>query len=221
MGFGISSYINKFAKSAVIEWVDPQYEELLEASSNASLVAGYLTGLLVKEDITPDVKKLERHSFSSSISENVLESGAIVAEHVIQHPVRVSVQFEQTNNSLGSRYQSEISDFLGFSTVFDKLVELWEKKIECTVITQHKKYENMVIESMPIVHRSPYRGAYQVMAEFKQIKKRKIFAAYAAKDKGTSKSSMQTAEGGLQQTTDFTAPPGTDFGNLPTNPWSK
>lgn len=212
MGFGVSQYINKFTKGAIIEWVSDQ--GLLESAINT------LTGYVVKENITPDVKKSETHRYSSSVSENVLESGAIVSEHIIQHPVRVTVQFEQTNNTIGSRYASAIADKLGFSTVFDKLVELWEKKIECTVITEHKKYKNMVIESLPIVHRSPYRGSFQVMVEFKQLKKRRITKSYNANNKGTSMSSMETAEGGFQQATEFT-PPGTDFGNLPTNPWSK
>lgn len=219
MGFGVSQYVNKFTKSAIIEWIDPKWADLVEGFEFQSYLANTLIGWIFGDSITPDVKKSESHRYSSSVSENVLESGAIVAEHIIQHPITITIQFEQTNNTIGTRYASAIADKLGFTTVFDKLVELWEKKIECTVITEHKKYKNMVIESMPIVHRSPYRGSYQVMAEFKQLKKRKITKFYNANNKGTSMSSMETTEGGFQQATEFTPP--TDFGNLPTSPWSK
>lgn len=189
MGFGISTIVNTFTKSALIEWVDPEYED--------STIVKSLEGM-IRDSITPDVKKTEIHKMSSSVTETILENGSVISEHIIQSPVSVTLSFEETN---GGKLLNNIVNYVTKrKTTFDKLVDIWERKIQCTIITEHKKYNNMVISNMPIVHKEPYKGAYQIMVDFKQINTRNILTKYRAKDIGTIKSSMQTLEGGFQQT---------------------
>lgn len=201
MGLGITGVVNTLMKSAIIEWQDPDAEPIVDTNSKiVNYAVDYLYGLVAGNSIKPDVKKSESHRYQSEVTQNVMEDGSIVAEHIIQRPIVVTLSFEMTNGSLGARFVPNIARWVGYDTVFDKLVKIWEKKIECTVITHHKKYENMVIENMPIVHKSPYKGAYQVMCDFIQLKKRDLGYKYPAKELSTSKSAMKTVEGGLQKT---------------------
>lgn len=200
MALGIAGVVNVLTRSAIIEWIDPEKEPIIDTHSKIiDYTVEYLYGLVAGNSITPDVKKSESHRYQSEVTQNTMEDGSIVAEHVIQKPITLTISFEMTNGAIGSRFSQKIANWVGYSTVFDKLISLWEKKIECTVITQHRKYENMVIENMPIVHKAPYRGAYQVMCDFIQLNKRDLGYNYPAKEISTAKSAMPTVEGGLQK----------------------
>lgn len=202
MGLGITGVVNLLTKSAIIEWIDPEKEPIVSTNSKiVNYAVEYLYGLVAGNSITPDVKKSESHRYQSEITQNTMEDGTVIAEHIIQKPVTVTLSFEMTNGTLGTRFVPNIAKWVGFDTIFDKLIMLWEKKIECTVITHHKKYEHMVIENMPIVHKAPYKGAYQVMCDFIQLNKRSLGVKYPAKEVSTAKSAMATVEGGLQKTT--------------------
>ena len=183
---------------ALISW-----EEETEEESNgfidkaANFVKNAIFG--TTNTIDPDVKKSETHQLQSEVTQNVLETGELVTEHIIQKPIKVSLVFEMTNGTIGGRLSPKIGSMLGFNTVFDKLFKIWKDKKICTITTFHKKYENMVIENMPIVHKAPYKGAYKVACDFIQLN-RKYLGVVPAKDKGTAKSAMETQEGGLQKT---------------------
>lgn len=206
MSLGIAGIVNRLTRSAIIEWIDPAKEPIIDTHSRiVNYAVEYLYGFVSGNSITPDVKKQESHRFQSEVTQNTMEDGSIVAEHIIQKPIAVTLSFEMTNGSfgssiVGSRTVQQVARWLGYNTTFDKLVSLWEKKIECTVITQHRKYENMVIENLPIVHKSPYKNAYQVMCDFIQLKKKDLGYSYPAKEISTAKSAMKTVEGGLQKT---------------------
>ena len=185
--------------TALISWEEPEMDN--KSSGIMSSVKKMIFG--AANEIDPDVIKSEAHQFQSEVTQNVMETGSIVAEHIIQKPIRVTLTFEMTNGTLGGRMNTSIQGLagklLGFELTFDKLVKLWEKKIECTISTFHKKYENMVIENMPIVHKAPYKGAYKVSCDFVKLNK-KYLGIMSAKEKGTAQSAMETQEGGLQKT---------------------
>ena len=181
--------------TALISWEEPGIEQ------GSSFVKKKIFG--AANEINPDVLKSEAHQFQSEVTQNVMETGSIVAEHIIQKPIRVTLTFEMTNGTLGGRMNTSIQGLagklLGFELTFDKLVKIWEQKIECTISTFHKKYENMVIENMPIVHKAPYKGAYKVSCDFVKLNK-KYLGIMSAKEEGTAQSAMTTQEGGLQKT---------------------
>ena len=187
MGFGVSGLINKFTRQVLIRWGDTESENFLE-------------GWRDNKAITPDVKKSETHGYQSNVTQMAVEDGSIIAEHVIQQPITVSAQFEETNNTV-KRFDKALGS-LGIEkkSTFDKLVEIWEKKILCQVITEHKIYYDMVIQNMPIQHRAPYRGALSITCEFTQLNfAAPIRSIFVGKDAGLSKSASQTVNGGTQK----------------------
>lgn len=179
---------------ALISW-----EEETEEESNGfiDIVKNSIFG--TTNTIDPDVKKSETHQLQSEVTQNVLETGELVTEHIIQKPIKVSLVFEMTNGTIGGTLNPQIGSMLGFNTVFDKLYKIWEQKIECTITTFHKSYENMVIENMPIVHKAPYKGAYKVACDFIKLTKKNI-GLTPAKEEETAMAATETQEGGLQKT---------------------
>ena len=201
MGFGISGLINKYTRPALIKYYnyDGSNNSMWGVNTIGELMnrSNYIAGLTSVETITPDVKKSETHGYQSNVTQMAMEDGSIVSEHIIQQPITVSLQFEETNNTTGGR----IADGLfGPKKTFDQLVKLWENKTVCEIITEHKIYENMVIQNMPIQHRAPYRGSLSVSCEFTQMNFAKpVRTMYVSGDSGVSKAASSTVSGGQQQ----------------------
>lgn len=152
--------------------------------------------------IFADVKVSESHRFMSNITEQTMEDGSVVAEHVIPQPANVTLQIEETNNTLGARLSG---GFFGPQQTFDKLVQLWENSVPLTITTQHKQYTNMVIANMPILHRAPYRNALQISIDLKQLRFVKLqTVAYKGKTEGINKAASAAVSAGRQVLTPFT-----------------
>lgn len=215
MGFGISSFVSRGTRKALIRWIDPEnnnesdvYDNSNEGSifdpkSIAQNAKQFLTlalvGDLATNSITPDVRKSEVHKFRSNVTETAMEDGSIVSQHVIQRPIEITLQFEETNSG---KMISNVLSSLGFIdqvSTFDKLVDIWTRKIPVQIITEQAQYDNMVIESMPIIHKQPYKGALQIMCDFKQLN---FYTAgtfpYKGKSKNINKSVSPRVEGGTQ-----------------------
>ena len=153
----------------------------------------FIEGEVDENVIKPDVKRSETHGYQSNVTQMALEDGSIVAEHIIQQPITVSVQFEETNGLL-------ISGTVQKNGTFDKLVDIWKNKTVCQVITEHKIYDNMVVQNMPIQHRAPYKGALSITCDFTQLSfTSPTRAVFIGKSEGLTKSSSGTVQGGQQK----------------------
>lgn len=146
--------------------------------------------------IFADVKVSESHRYQSNVTDQTLEDGSAINEHVIPQQPQVTLQIEETNNTTGSRFSG---GFFGPQQTFDKLVQLWENAVPLTITTQHKQYENMVIANMPILHRAPYRNALQVSIDLRQLRFAKMeVISYQAKSEGLQKAASSNVSGGRQ-----------------------
>ena len=151
--------------------------------------------------IFADVKVSESHRFQSNVTEQTMEDGIAVHEHVIPQQQQVTLQREETNNTTGSRL---IGGSFGPQQTFDKLVELWENSVPLTITTQHKQYTEMVIANMPMVHRAPYRNALQINIDLRKLNFAKLeTVSYKGKTAGTTKSASKEVAGGQQMTTKY------------------
>ena len=223
MGFGISSFVSRGTRKALIRWVDPEDEKqevkdnslgeevegqsMAKNSKNNFLTLAFV-GDITSRSITPDVRKSEVHKFRSSVTEVALEDGSIAAQHIIQKPIEMTLQFEETNAGMFGKTLSQIGRITGIdslvqTTVYDKLTDIWRRKIPVTIITEQAQYDNMAIENMPIVHQQPYKGALKVMADFKQLSYYTLAGfQYKSNSKSVQKSVSARVEGGTQTTTD-------------------
>ena len=148
--------------------------------------------------IFADVKVSESHRFQSNVTDQTLEDGSVINEHVIPQQPQVTLQIEETNNTMGARLSG---GFYGPQQTFDKLVQLWENAVPLTITTQHKQYKNMVIANMPILHRAPYRNALQVSIDLRQLRFAQMeVVSYKGKTAGLTKAASANVSGGQQKT---------------------
>lgn len=223
MGFGISGIAKSFTKKALIRYLDPTFAEStgytldrldseIAAKQGESItgfiqgaVAGSLLGLVgVIQSITPDVRKSETHKFRSTVTEVPLEDGSIAAQHIIQHPIEMTLQFEETNaGKMFSNLANAGLSMLGANvkSTFDQLYEIWEKKLPVQIVTEQKIYNNMVVQNMPIMQNQPYKEALKIMVDFKQLTVVTLSALQAkSTDAGINKSAAKKLDGGHQIT---------------------
>lgn len=150
--------------------------------------------------IFADVKVSESHRYQSNVTDQTLEDGSVINEHVIPQQPQVTLQIEETNNTMGARLSG---GFYGPQQTFDKLVQLWENAVPLTITTQHKQYKNMVIANMPILHRAPYRNALQVSIDLRQLRFAQMeVVSYKGKTAGLTKAASSNVSGGFQKPQD-------------------
>lgn len=151
--------------------------------------------------IFADVKIGETHRFASTVTDQTLEDGSSIHEHVIPQQPQVTLQIEETNNTIGSRFSG---GYFGPQQTFDKLVQLWENSVPLTITTQHKQYTDMVIANMPILHRAPYRNALQISIDLRKLEFAKIeTVTYKAKENPIQKAASSNNNAGLQKVSEF------------------
>ena len=173
MGYSLNNIIKKYnLQKGIISW-----------TRNDKIGSG---------QIYADVKVSETHQFRNEITEQTMEDGSVVDEHVINKPIVISIQIYETNYTGNP------------ASVFEKLVKIWEAKALLTLTTQHKIYQNMVISNMPITHRAPTKNSLSISCDMKQITFSKISTfQYVSKIKDVEMSASETVQGGPQQLQDI------------------
>lgn len=222
MGFGVTGFVKKATRKALIRWFNPEDIELYQkiydntvqsdipnTKSIAQLSKEYVTmavvGNLLANEIVPDVRKSEAHKYKSDVTEYALENGAIVAQHIIQSPIEISLSFEETNSGKMVRNTLENIGAISGSKMFDQLVDIWKRKIPVSIITEQQEYKNMVVKNMPIMHNQPYKGALKVMVDFIQLTTATTqLVNYKGKTTSIEKSVQKTVDGGQQQLSELT-----------------
>lgn len=223
MGFGVTGFINKATRKALIRWFNPedleQYQKVYDSTiqedvsntrSLARIAKDYavmaIVGNLMANEIVPDVRKSEVHKYKSDVSTYTLESGAIVAQHIIQNPIEITLSFEETNSGKMIRRALESVGLINGSKTFDQLVDIWRRKIPVSIITEQQEYKNMVVKNMPIMHQQPYKGALKIMADFIQLTETTTqVVSYKGKTTSIEKSAQKTVQGGQQQLADVSS----------------
>lgn len=90
----------------------------------------------------------ELHEFSNVITENPVEDGSVVSDHVFANQIRLRIEGEITDSPL-SLFGSNLG---GISErrieAYERLKELYDKREEITVVTGYNVYNNMVIKDL-------------------------------------------------------------------------
>lgn len=126
----------------------------------------------------------EEHGRVSQMTEQVIEDGSIINDHIILKPLTCTVRFEQCNvlfgktNVLNVQTQDELSQistsysngaYFELQRVYFKLEKIWKDKQLVTLDTFHKSYVDMVLTNLSGVHRAPYKGTMKFTATFTQL----------------------------------------------------
>ena len=148
-------------------------------------------------EIMADVKMSEDHTRKNEETQNTLESGAVIAGHVIIHPRVLSINFGVTNTGWTSLLESRSQE------IFDKLDNISRTQELITVTTEHYSYTNMMISNVRMLHSAPYKGSLQVSCDFEELNFSDLQviknANVVSQEGGIGKSLTNTVNAGKQQ----------------------
>lgn len=122
--------------------------------------------------LTLDVLISESHSRSATITENPVEDGTVISDHIILEPQRVSI------NGFVSNAHPTIFSFLNIlrnedkvKAAFELLEQIYNLKDLFTVVTNLKVYENMFMESLTIDKDQDTGEVLNFQMDLKEIRK--------------------------------------------------
>jgi hypothetical protein len=107
-----------------------------------------------------NVRISESHNRTAEVTEQTLESGAVVSEHVILAPKTVTVIYEQTNARNGRMLAQD---------AYTALNKIWAARQPVRLVTEHSIYKDMILESLTSLHQAPNLSALQFTATLKQV----------------------------------------------------
>lgn len=111
-------------------------------------------------DIAVDVILSNSHILSADVTQNTLETGSKISEHVVLQPRILSISFQQTNVSGGAERAR---------SVWGQFKHLYENRELITVVTEHEIYENMIISNLTGLESAPFKGALSCTLTLTQI----------------------------------------------------
>lgn len=122
----------------------------------------------------------ETHSYKADVTENPIEDGEPVADHVNLKQVKLTIEGLVSDSPIGfaliGSAQNAVRSFQSlFGTqsrakdAFDALIKLWKNRIPFTVITNLKRYENMVISDANFPFTNETGGALDLKLELTQV----------------------------------------------------
>ena len=133
---------------------------LLNSQTSLGLLRGPFEGGPLVAGVEVSVLLSEAHSFTATVSNLSLESGAQVCDHVIVNPDDVSIVFSMTNTGGGQETARDVLETFKRMRDERQLLEL---------ITEHYVYENMVLTSVSPMHQAPYKGALNFSIKLQQV----------------------------------------------------
>lgn len=133
-----------------------------------------LTGIVI------DATVRETHVSECEVTKNPVEGGAPVADHVQVQPKKLSIEGVISDTPLGFAFIGNIQNLVRSVTqifgarsrsqdAYDDLVRLQESRRPFTVITNLKKYDNMILTSLTVPRDSSTGGAIHFTAEMQQV----------------------------------------------------
>jgi len=96
----------------------------------------------------------ELHDWRNEVTQNPVESGSPVTDHVIERPDRLKLTGTITNSPLRGEFAGQYfggdNESPRIQTAFDAIRELFKSRDVVVVYTKHAIYTDMVIESVSI-----------------------------------------------------------------------
>lgn len=128
----------------------------------------------------------EAHEWSADVTQNPVEDGSPITDHVITQPDKLRMRCFITDAPLNA--SSSITGFLGSiadfaqgrglrpvsnrtQNAFDLLYELMTLKMEMLVYTKHRTYDDMMLTNVTIPRTASDGEALEFTAEFIHIRK--------------------------------------------------
>jgi len=109
-------------------------------------------------DIPVTVIQQEAYELSADATQYPVESGAIISDHIILRPIKITISFEVSNWEGGKP-----------SYAMDLIEALWARRIPVELMTNFRKIPNMVLTNFSGSNSVPQWGVLSGRATFQQI----------------------------------------------------
>lgn len=164
------------------------FSPVIATQDSSQTSSGVLRGGPLVAGVEVSVRYTESHTLSATVSQQTLESGAKVSDHVILDPTKVDIDFEVTNVGDGPSVAKD---------VFETFKKMLQEREPVELITEHFIYEQMVLVNLSPVHEAPFKGRLRISATLEEVKFVKIEVVgreprvLAGKKSGTSGTKSQ------------------------------
>lgn len=108
--------------------------------------------------IPVSTRKQEATAYKADVTQHAVESGAILSDHVILHPIRLELSFDVTN--WDAHYAKQAQELLE---------QLFFGRIPVDLQTEHKQLSNMVMTDLQVNNTAPEWGKLDCRASFQQL----------------------------------------------------
>ena len=142
------------------------------AQANANAISNRLNRSLTYETalyyygglyIPMTARVMETYQYRADLTENAIENGAIVSDHLIQHPMQIELSFEAGNaDGLGQ-------DAYVASSALDAGIARITSGQYFDLVTTHRYLKNMVCTNLHAENSAEAWGALKFRATFKQL----------------------------------------------------
>lgn len=145
---------------------------------SSELVRGW--SATTQSGIVIDATVSEEHMSSCDVSDNPIEGGADVADHVQMKPAQLTIEGVISDTPLGYAIIGNIQNLVRSITTlfgassrsqdaFDAMIELQKSRQPFTVITSLKRYTNMILVELSVPRTAQTGGAIHFRATMREV----------------------------------------------------
>jgi len=132
--------------------------------------------------ISIDATVQQEHKLASEVSDNPVEDGSNIVDHVNLLPFQLTLNGVITDSPIKfGVFSSVVNAGQTIATLFgqtrrsieayQQLEKLWESRVPLTIITSLKEYKDMIIESLSVPRTAQTGNAIHFTISFRQIKR--------------------------------------------------
>lgn len=100
----------------------------------------------------------EAYTYSADVTKHAVESGALLSDHIILHPLKLDMSFDISN------WEPDLN-----KQAFELLEIVFKSRIPLDLITEHKQINNMVMINLTIDNSVPMWGKLDCKVSFQQL----------------------------------------------------
>lgn len=119
-------------------------------------------------EIVFDAAISECHNFAAKATTHPIEDGSSISDHVHTEPVTIQIDGIITNTP--TSFLNELGGENLVLKAFERVGSLFEEQKLVDVVTSHKTYKNMALESVSVRHDAQSSDALRLSCTAKQIK---------------------------------------------------
>lgn len=116
-----------------------------------------------------DLAESENHQSDAEVTDDPVESGANITDHVKLNPVIVTLVGIVSDTPIGDLAERRQLDDVHSATAYDTLAEIQNRRETVTIETSLRLYDNMILKNLGIPRTVTTGDSLQFTVTFKQI----------------------------------------------------